>query len=159
MKPVAATTAQKQTEKFAELLAEALLSRRSDAIVATDRDGIIRFWNPGAERIFGFSREEAVGRSLDLIIPERLRQRHWDGFAKVMQSGQSRYGESDLLSVPALRNDGTTVSVQFTIAMLQESGQLVGMAAVIRDVTKQFQETRELKRALSDLQATAGRRS
>ena len=156
MKPVATN---EQNEKFAELLAAALLPRHSDAIVATGQDGVIRFWNPGAERIFGYSREEAVGRSLDLIIPERLRQRHWDGFAKVMQTGQSRYGESDLLAVPALRKDGTTISVQFTIAMLQESGQLVGMAAVIRDVTKQFQETRELKRALSALQAAAGRRS
>lgn len=148
-----------QNEKFAELLAAALLSRHSDAIVATGDDGVIRFWNPGAERIFGYSREEAVGRSLDLIIPERLRQRHWDGFDKVMQSGQSRYGESDLLAVPALRKDGATISVQFTIAMLRESEQLVGMAAIIRDVTKQFQETRELKRALSDLQAAAGGRS
>lgn len=148
-----------QNEKFTELLAAALLSRHSDAIVATGLDGVIQFWNPGAERIFGYSREEAVGRSLDLIIPERLRQRHWDGFDKVMQSGQSRYGESDLLAVPALRKDGTTISVQFTIAMLRESGQLVGMAAIIRDVTKQFQETRGLKRALSDLQAAAGKRS
>ena len=148
-----------QNEKFAELLAAALLSRHSDAIVATGHDGVIRFWNPGAERIFGYSREEAIGCSLDLIIPERLRQRHWDGFDKVMQSGQSRYGESDLLAVPALRKDGATISVQFTIAMLRESGQLVGMAAIIRDVTKQFQETRELKRALSDLQAAAGGRS
>lgn len=129
---------------FAGLLAEAILSTRSDAIVATDRDGVIRFWNPGAERMFGQSPDEAIGRSLDLIIPDRLRQRHWEGFAKVMQSGQSRYGEGDLLSVPALRNDGTTLSVQFTIAPLREAGQMVGMAAIIRDATKQFQETREL---------------
>ncbi|MGB6465498.1 MAG: GNAT family N-acetyltransferase [Xanthobacteraceae bacterium] len=120
---------------FAGLLAEAILSTRSDAIVATDRDGIIRFWNPGAERVFGHSPKEAVGSSLDLIIPERLRQRHWEGFAKVMRSGQSRYGEGDLLSVPALRNDGTTLSVQFTIVSLREAGQIVGMAAIIRDVT------------------------
>lgn len=141
---------------FSELIAEAVLSARSDAIVATDRDGIIRFWNPGAERVFGHSRQEAVGCSLDLIIPERLRQRHWEGFAKVMRSGKSRYGEGDLLSVPALRSDGTTLSVQFTIVSLLEAGQTVGMVAIIRDVTKQFQETRQLKRALSDLQAAAG---
>lgn len=155
-------TAENTTNKdvdFTELLAKAILSTRSDAIVATDRDGIIRFWNPGAERVFGHSREAAVGCSLDLIIPERLRQRHWEGFAKVMRSGQSRYGEGDLLSVPALRKDGTTLSVQFTIASLRQAGQMVGMAAIIRDVTEQFQETRELKRALSDLQATTGGRS
>jgi PAS domain S-box-containing protein len=132
---------------------------RSDAIVAIDRDGIIRFWNPGAERVFGHSPKEAIGSSLDLIIPERLRQRHWEGFAKVMRSGQSRYGEGDLLAVPALRNDGTMLSVQFTIVSLREAGQIVGMAAIIRDVTKQFQETRELKRALSDTWAAVGGRS
>jgi PAS domain S-box-containing protein len=155
-------TAGNRTNKdvdFAGLLAEAILSTRSDAIVATDRDGIIRFWNPGAERVFGHSPKEAIGSSLDLIIPERLRQRHWEGFAKVMRSGQSRYGEGDLLAVPALRNDGTMLSVQFTIVSLREAGQIVGMAAIIRDVTKQFQETRELERALSDTRAAVGGRS
>ncbi len=158
MKPAAGSRANEQNVNLAKMLAEAILSMRSDAIVAADRDGIIRFWNPGAERVFGHTSEEAIGRSLDLIIPERLRQRHWEGFAKVMRSGQSRYGESDLLSVPALRTDGATLSVQFTIVPLEGSGQMLGMAAIIRDVTKQFQETRELKRALSDLQAAASER-
>ena len=150
MEPAAGNRANKQNADFAELLAEAILSTGSDAIIATDRDGIIRFWNPGAERVFGHSHRDAVGRSLDLIIPERLRQRHWQGFTDVMRSGQSRYGEGDLLSVPAMRNDGTTLSVQFTISLLRKAGQMVGMAAIIRDVTKQFQETRALKRALSN---------
>src|SRR5215469_15670306 len=108
------------------LIAQSLLHTRSDAIIAADRDGIIRFWNPGAERVFGYTREETLGQSLDLIIPERLRQRHWEGFANVVRSGKSRYGESDLLSVPALRKDGATISVQFTIAPLRELGQMVG---------------------------------
>jgi PAS domain S-box-containing protein len=95
------------------VLAEAILSTRSDAIIAADSKGIIFFWNPGAERIFGFSPDEALGQSLDLIIPERLRQRHWDGFSRVMEASQSRYGESDVLAVPALRKDGTTISVEF----------------------------------------------
>jgi PAS domain S-box-containing protein len=131
------------------LIADALLSTNSDAIIAADRDGMISFWNPGAERIFGYSAEEAGGRSLDLIIPERLRDRHWQGFARVMQTGQSRYSASDLLSVPALRKDGSTISVQFTITPVGQAGQIVGLIAIIRDVTKQFQELRELKRALS----------
>lgn len=84
------------------VLAEAILSTRSDAIITTDRNGIIDFWNPGAERIFGYARDDAVGRSLDLIIPERLRQRHWDGYRRIMESGKNRYGEGDVLSVPAL---------------------------------------------------------
>ena len=89
-----------------ELLAEAVLRARSDAIVAADRDGIIRFWNPGAERIFGYAENEAIGRSLDLIVPERLRQRHWEGYRRTMQTGKSRYGDGDVLSVPALHKNG-----------------------------------------------------
>jgi PAS domain S-box-containing protein len=134
-----------------DLLAQAVLSTRSDAIVAADRDGIIRFWNAGAERIFGHTGDEAIGRSLDLIIPERLRQRHWDGYRRVMETGRSRYGEGDLLSVPAVRRDGATISVEFTIVTLQNENQIIGLAAIMRDVTARFNEMRELKRALSDL--------
>jgi PAS domain S-box-containing protein len=136
---------------FAALIAEAILSARADAIVAADRDGIIRFWNPGAERIFGYSPDEALGRSLDLIIPERLRQRHWEGYRRVMATGDSHYGESDVLSVPALRKDGASVSVEFTIVPLQESGRLIAVAAIMRDVSKRFEETRALKRKLAEL--------
>jgi PAS domain S-box-containing protein len=131
-------------------LAAAILSTPSDAIVAADKDGTIFFWNPGAERIFGYASAEAVGRSLDIIIPERLRQRHWDGYRRVMAGGQSRYGHGDLLSVPAVRRDGTGLSVEFTIVPLHdETGTLTGMAAIMRDVTRRFEETRELKRRLA----------
>lgn len=136
---------------LAAALAEALLATRSDAIIAADRDGVIRFWNPGAERLFGHSADEALGRSLDLIIPERLRERHWQGFGRVMETGQSRYGESDVLAVPALRKDGSTLSVEFTIVPLRdEGGQLIALAALLRDVTKRFEETRALKRRLAE---------
>ena len=96
-------------------LSDAILDAPTDSIIACDRDGIIRFWNPGAERLFGYSSAEAVGRSLDLIIPERLRQRHWDGYRRVMTTGETRYGTGDVLSVPAARKDGAAVSVEFTI--------------------------------------------
>lgn len=139
------------------LVGDAVLSTRSDAVVAADRDGIVQFWNPGAERIFGYAAADALGRSLDLIVPERLRQRHWDGFRKTMATGESRYGEGDLLSVPALRNDGTTISVEFTITPLKDaSGRIVGIAAVMRDVTKRFEEMRELKRKLAGAAKPAG---
>ena len=85
-----------------EALRRAVLSSASDAIVAADREGNIFFWNPGAERIFGFSRADAVGAPLDIIIPERLQKRHWDGYRKVMAIGESRYGHGDILAVPAL---------------------------------------------------------
>jgi PAS domain S-box-containing protein len=127
-------------------LAEALLQSMSDAIIASDRDGRITFWNPGAERIFGFSPAEAMGQSLDLIIPERLRARHWAGYTEVMRTGESRYGHGDLLSVPALRKDGTRLSIEFTIVPLKDAaGAMTGMAAILRDVTARFEEMRALR--------------
>jgi PAS domain S-box-containing protein len=133
------------------VVAEALLSGRADAITAADRAGIIRFWNPDAERLFGYACQEALEQSLNLIIPERLRQRHWAGYNHVIQTGHSRYGDSDLLSVPAIRKDGSTISVEFTVTPIKGgAGQLIGMAAVMRDVTKQFQEMRALKRNLDE---------
>jgi PAS domain S-box-containing protein len=133
-----------------EQLGAALLASSSDAIVATDRDGRIMFWNPGAERIFGFTQGEAVGQSLDLIIPENLRARHWEGFRHTMATGTSRYGAGDLLSVPGLTKDGRRISVEFTIVMLREGDAVTGTVAVMRDVTKRFAEVRELKRQLAE---------
>ena len=128
-------------------IAEALLGSGSDAVVATDRDGVIRHWNPGAERVFGHSAAEAVGQSLDLIIPENLRARHWEGYHHVMRTGQSRYGEGELLAVPGLRKDGSRVSLEFTVAMIRnEAGEMVGIAAILRDVTKRFEEMKALRK-------------
>ena len=137
-------------------LARALLGTRSDAIIAADKDGIVRFWNPGAERIFGYTSEDAIGQSLDIIIPERLRKRHWDGYQQVMQGGESRYGHGDILAVPSIRKDGAGISVEFTIVPLtDEAGLLNGVAAIMRDVTKRFEEVRALKRKLADAAKTA----
>ena len=131
-------------------LGEALLHSASDAIIATDRDGHITFWNPGAERIFGFTAAAAIGQSLDLIIPESLRARHWSGFRHTMATGTSRYGHGDLLSVPGLTRDGARISVEFTILLLRDGAQeTTGTVAVLRDVTKRFEEMRELKRRLA----------
>ncbi|CEG10238.1 Sensor protein FixL [Afipia felis] len=103
---------------FRTALGDAILSSESDAIIATGKDGLITFWNPGATRIFGFAENEAVGQSLDIIIPENLRARHWEGYDKVMESGQSRYSHGDLLAVPALIKAGTRISVEFTMVVL-----------------------------------------
>lgn len=148
--------ADRSNVKLPALVGDAVLSTSSDAIVAADANGVITFWNPGAVRIFGFTHDEAIGRSLDLIIPERLRQRHWDGYWRTMKTGESRYGAGDILAVPALRRDGATISVEFTIVALKDGqGQMVGMAAIIRDVTKRFEEMRELKRKLADRTKTS----
>ena len=139
-------------------LGEALLGTMSDAIVASDRDGKITFWNPGAARIFGFSRTEAIGQSLDLIIPERLRARHWAGYTQVMATGESRYGHGDLLSVPARRKDGTPLSIEFTVLPLKdEAGAMAGMAAILRDVTARFEEMRALRQKAGRCEYFAGK--
>jgi PAS domain S-box-containing protein len=138
--------------KIPAALGDAVLRSASDAIVATDREGRIAFWNPGAERIFGFTAEEAAGQSLDIIIPENLRARHWQGFRHTMATGTSRYGHGDLLSVPALTKDARRISVEFTIVLLHDDRQEVaGTVAVMRDVTKRFEEVRQLRRKLAEV--------
>ena len=137
-------------------LGDALLKSSSDAVIATDREGRITFWNPGAERIFGFTAREASGQSLDLIIPENLRARHWAGFRRTMETGTSRYGHGDLLSVPGLTRDDRRISVEFTIVLLHnDRREITGTVAVMRDVTKRFEELRELKRRLAQAGASS----
>ncbi|UKJ77679.1 PAS domain-containing protein [Azospirillum brasilense] len=135
------------TENDLQRLGLALLNSPAEAIAYSDREGIIRFWNAGAERVFGFTADEALGQSLDIIIPDRQRQRHWDGYDQVMKTGESRYGSGDLLSVPATRKDGTRISVEFTIVPLKDTdGTMLGMAAVMRDVSARFDEMKALRR-------------
>lgn len=124
-----------------------------DAIVAAGADGGIVLWNPAAERIFGYTEREAVGRSLDLIIPERFRQRHWDGYRETMLTGHTKYG-TEVLRVPAVHKDGRTLSIAFTVALMHEpdTGARV-IAAIIRDETSRWNEERELRRRLAELEA------
>lgn len=126
-----------------------------DAILYADAEGLIRLWNQGAERLFGFSEAEAVGQSLDLIIPENLRQRHWDGYYKVMKTGQSRY-HTDLLSAPATTREGKRLSTEFSMVLLKdEQGQPKGVAAIMRDVSERWQREKELKQKIATLQEAA----
>jgi PAS domain S-box-containing protein len=137
-------------------IAQALLDSVADAILAADRDGQIAFWNPGAERVFGFSREEALGRPLDIIVPDNLRARHNEGFAKTMATGETRYGAGDLLAVPALTRDGSRISIAFSIVLLRDaSGAPDGMVAILRDVTKQFEDSRALRKKIAELESAA----
>lgn len=128
-----------------ELIYRQIVDLSQNGIMFADRDGNIRLWNSGAETIFGYSSEEAIGHSLNLIIPEKLRQRHWDGYNKVMETGESRYGK-ELLKVPAIRNDGTSISVEFTIMLVRNlQNEIMGIAAIIRDVTERWKQEKELK--------------
>jgi len=136
---------------FQDMLARAVLSTSGDAIVASDDNGVVRFWNRGAERIFGYTSGDAVGQSLDIIIPEPLRNRHWAGYRRVMATGESRYGHGDVLAVPAIRKDGVRISIEFTIVPLHDAGgKMVGMGAIMRDVTKRFEELRALRKTLAN---------
>lgn len=127
-------------------LGRALLDGLPDALVYADDTGTIRFWNRGAERIFGFTAAEATGQSLDIIIPERLRSRHWEGYHHMMKNGESRHGAEELLSVPALNNQGDKLSIQFTVAPVTgEGGRLAGIVALMRDVTGTFDELKRLR--------------
>jgi PAS domain S-box-containing protein len=143
-----------QTEPTQEWLSGRIVQESGDAIMFSDRQGIIRLWNRGAERMFGHTASEALGQSLDLIIPENLRGRHWDGYYRVMESGESHYSV-DLLSAPALRKDGTRISTEFSMVLVKgEGGKVLGVAAVIRDVSARWQREKELKERVRELENT-----
>jgi PAS domain S-box-containing protein len=133
-----------------------LVEAVGDAIVVCDASGAITLWNPAAERMFGFSQSEAMGQSLDLIIPERQRQRHWDGYNKTMETGQTKYGH-DVLRVPALHKDGRPLSIAFTVALLYSPEKTVSaIVAIIRDETVRWGEERTLRQRLKELETAAG---
>src|SRR4051794_11808244 len=119
-----------------EPFAVTLLHSMPDAVVYADAEGRIRYWNTAAERMFGYGAADALGQSLDIIVPESLRRRHWEGYEKTMRTGATRYGAGDLLAVPALRKDGARISIEFTITPFHDpAGKMLGIAAVMRDVT------------------------
>lgn len=135
-------------------LGRAILESASEAIIYSDREGLIRFWNAGAERLFGHTPSEAVGESLDIIIPSTLRERHWEGYYRVMNGGEIRYGPGDLLAVPGLHKNGDRISLEFTVVPIyDESACMVGMSSVLRDVTERWEEMKRLKRRVQQLEA------
>ena len=129
------------------------LADTPDGILFADDKGIIRFWNAGCERLFGHSAADAVGQSLDIIIPEAQRARHWQGYTNTMRTGQSRYAAGALLAVPATRKDGARISIEFSIVPFHDGeNRVLGIGAVLRDATKRFEETKALKKALAAAQ-------
>lgn len=138
-----------------DFLSRRIVEGTPDAVVFSDQDGIIRLWNKGAEAIFGYSAEEAVGEKLDIIVPEKMRERHWEGYFQVMKTGITKYGK-DLLAVPGIRKDGSRVSLEFSVALIRdEDGVLLGVSAVLRDVTSRWQQEREMKERIAALEAQA----
>ncbi|MFF4349067.1 PAS domain S-box protein [Streptomyces sp. NPDC001530] len=130
-----------------------MAAQAPDGIVIIDSEGLIRYWNRGAERIFGFSAADVAGRSLDVIIPEKHRQRHWDGFRTAMDRGATKYGEADLLTVPAVAADGGTLSIEFSVVLLTGPDGDAHVGAVIRDVTARRAREREMMRRRAEAAA------
>jgi PAS domain S-box-containing protein len=129
-----------------------IVDSAQDGILFADREGIIRLWNSGAETIFGYTAREALEQNLDLIVPEKLRERHWEGYHRVMEVGESRYGK-ELLKVPAVHKDGSRISVEFTIILVRNRrNEILGSAAIIRDVTERWQKEKELNEQIKSLE-------
>jgi PAS domain S-box-containing protein len=131
-----------------------VVDRCPDAVVVVDAQGVICYWNAGAERIFGFSSDQALGASLDLIIPERLQPRHWTAFHHAVSTGTTRYGDEDLLAVPAVTADGRTISIEFTVALVKNGDAVTQIGAVIRDVTARRSLELQLRQRIKVLEAT-----
>jgi len=139
------------------LLFQQIIEGMAEAVIVSDRSGVIVFWNPAAEAIFGYSAAEALGQSLDLIIPERFRARHWAGYRAVMSSGVTRYGR-DLLAVPAMRKDSRRISLEFSIVLVRDDGgDVAGAAAIIRDVTARWERERAALKTPSRLRSSLPR--
>ena len=130
-----------------------LIDEAPDAILLSDRTGLITYWNKGAERIFGHRAAEAIGKSLDLIIPESLRGRHWEGYHRVMATGETKY-KTGLLSSPGVCKDGSRISLEFSMVLLHdEAGVIQGCASVMRDVTDRWVKEKELRERLKACEA------
>ena len=135
-----------------EWICKQIIDFAQDGILFADKDGNIQLWNSGAQTIFGYTSEEAIGNSLDLIIPEKLRERHWEGYQKVMGTGKTRYG-TELLKVPALRKDGERISVEFSIVLIRDhQNKILGSAAIMIDVTERWKHEKKLKERLNFLE-------
>ena len=143
------------TDLTPEWLCPRILAVTGDAVLFGDREGKIRYWNAGAEAMFGWTAAEATGQSMDIIVPEKMRERHWEGYFRVMKTGVTKYGK-DLLAVPGIRKDGSRLSLEFSVALIRdEDGVLLGISAVMRDVTARWQKDREIKERLAALEAAA----
>jgi PAS domain S-box-containing protein len=139
-----------------EWLAAAVVKESPEAIVVTDPAGIIRLWNDGAARMFGYSADEAMGQNLDVIIPEKLRDRHWKGYFQTMATGYTRYGDK-LLSVPATHRDGQRLSIEFSVALLRDDAdQIVGISAIMREITERRNAEKELRGKVAELEKRVG---
>ena len=134
-------------------LCESIVEQSPIAIIVGDREGMVRLWNAGAQTMFGWSAEEVLGKSMDMIIPEKHRPRHWEGYDRVMGTGVTKYGRN-LLAVPALTKDGRRISIEFNVVLLKDAeGRVLGIAASMQDVTARWERDKTLRARLAELEA------
>jgi len=130
-----------------------ILRSMPEALIFCDLEGIIRVWNGGAEKVFGWSAAEAVGQSLDLIIPERMRKAHWDGFNQALARGGVKPGRTSMIT-RSLHKSEEFIYVDMSFEMVRdEAGQMLGSLAVARDATKRFNDEKALRKQLAELSA------
>jgi PAS domain S-box-containing protein len=136
-----------------QILCERIVAQMPEAVIWADREGIIQLWNRGAESVFGYTAAEAVGQSLDLIIPDDLRDRHWTGYHRAIAAGRTRLG-ARALPTRALRKGGERIYVELSFAVIHDEAEAaIGALAVGRDITERHGKDRELRRRLAELEA------
>lgn len=137
-----------------DTLASGIVKAIPEAIIYADLEGRVRYWNRGAEEIFGFSADEAMGQSLDLIIPERMRQAHWDGYNKALKLGDTYSGRGSRVTRGLHKEEGRPLYVDMSFAIVKDnSGQVVGSLAVARDATERFTAEKEMRKQIAALSA------
>lgn len=130
-----------------------IVDQTPDAVIFADADGVIRVWNGGAEAVFGFSVAEAVGSSLDIIIAERFRRAHWEGYHRAMASGHTRHG-AQVRTTRAIHKDGRKLYVELSFGVVvDEAGAVLGSVAVGRDGTARQLSEGALRARLAELEA------
>jgi PAS domain S-box-containing protein len=133
-------------------LFQAIVEGAPDAIIFADRNGAIRVWNRGAETLFGYSAAEVLGKSLDVIIPERLRQAHWEGFRRALDTGRTKYG-GRVLTTRSVHKNGTKLYVDLSFGLVSdEAGAFVGAFAIGRDCTARYLAESALRARVAELE-------
>ena len=129
-----------------------IVEQMADAMIYSDKQGMICGWNAAAESLFGYAKDDAIGQSLDLIIPERMRDAHWSGFNRAMESGKTRLAGHAMITRSLTRSKGT-IYVEMSFSVISDgSGNAVGSVAVARDATQRRQNERELRERLEALE-------
>ena len=129
-----------------------IVEQTTDAIIFADREGLIRIWNQGAESVFGFPAGEVLGKSLDVIIPEELRKKHWEGYGKAIETGRTRLG-SRVLTTRSCHKDGSRLYVDLSFAVIvDDSGHAEGTLAIGRNVTERYLADKTLRKHAAELE-------